>query len=408
MIHLLAPFLGGEPPRKRNCRMPCPCIACDGKERDHRTRQSHLTLTNSLQENENPTTTSHLQFYPNAGNFQEDTPQSTDAQTADTPSSAVPTGMTNELIVTFTMKEFSLKLQYGHSVAEFEHHLQNAADLISENLFTKWAEVLKLHRLGYTNPKHYKVCVGTNHSLLLDEKAECCPVCLKDRSLCIIMSSDCIFTTGFAQMNAVNSCYIIGKIRVFNTSCKPAKFSELWHGERWHDLCYFWDLSIETLLPEKCSNCKCIISKQTLEQQISDPNSAQMSITCSVCKISHLYVPRHMKGDPRNQAVIIHEDGWAYHSTSSKNSVAIAISKACMTKLGRTANKHAQVYSFVPVDQLPTDSPHKLDGFFEPLVKEIEDLYLYGTEVFFKSAVPGYSPEKGHSYAATHSVTMYC
>ena len=71
-----------------------------------------------------------------------------------------------------------------------------------------------LHRLDYTNPKHYKVCVGTLHSLLLDEKAEYCPVCVKDRLLCIIMSSDCIFTTGFVQMNAVNSCYVIGEIRM--------------------------------------------------------------------------------------------------------------------------------------------------------------------------------------------------
>ena len=48
-----------------------------------------------------------------------------------------------------------------------------------------------------------------------------------------------------------------------------------------------------------------------------------------------------------------------------------------MTKLARAANKHAQVFLFVPVDQLPTDSPHKLDGFFEPLISEIEDIYVY-------------------------------
>jgi hypothetical protein len=34
-----------------------PCIACDGKERDHRTIQSHLTLMDSLQETSTPTTT---------------------------------------------------------------------------------------------------------------------------------------------------------------------------------------------------------------------------------------------------------------------------------------------------------------------------------------------------------------
>ena len=84
-----------------------------------------------------------------------------------------------------------------------------------------------------------------------------------------------------------------------------------------------------------------------------------------------------MAGDPRNQAILIHEDGWASHATSSKHSVAaITITKACMSKLDRSANKNAQVYSFVPVDQLPKDSPHKLDAFFGPLITEIEDLYM--------------------------------
>ena len=46
-----------EPPRKRLRQMPCPCIACDGKEWDHRIIQSHLTLMDSLQENLTPTTT---------------------------------------------------------------------------------------------------------------------------------------------------------------------------------------------------------------------------------------------------------------------------------------------------------------------------------------------------------------
>ena len=79
-----------------------------------------------------------------------------------------------------------------------------------------------------------------------------------------------------------------------------------------------------------------------------------------------------MQGDPRNQAILIHEDGWAPHSTSSKHSIAaITITKACMSKLDRSRNKNAQVYSFIPVNQLPKDSPHKFDAFFDPLLTEI-------------------------------------
>ena len=352
----------------------------------------------SLQETSTPTTiTSQPNLSHNTSNF--DTPdQAIGTRTQDdTSSSMMITDITEERIVTFTLKELSLKLQYGHSVSEFEHHLQNAADLIGGKLFTKWAEVLKLlRRLGYTNPKHYKVCVGGNHSILLDEKAECCPVCRKDQSLCIdyyVLGLN--FQDWFCTEERCEQLlsHWRDKDEWLNTACEPAKISELWHGERWRDLSYFWDPSIETLLPEKCTNCKCIISKENLEQQMSDSGLTQVAITCSACKISHRYVPRYMKGDPRNQAIIIHEDGWASHSTSSKNSVAaITISKGCMSKLARAANKHAQVFSFIPVDQLPTDSPHKLDGFFEPLISEIEDIYVYGTEVYFKSAVPGYSP----------------
>lgn len=269
--------------------MPCPCIACDGKERDHRTIQSHLTLMDSLQETSTPTTiTSQPNLSHNTSNF--DTPdQATGTPTQDdTSSSTMLTDITEERIVTFTLKELSLKLQYGHSVSEFEHHLQNAADLIGGKLFTKWAQVLKLlRRLGYTNPKHYKVCVGANHSIL-------CPVCRKDQSLCIdyyVLGLN--FQDWFCTEERCEQLlsHWRDKDEWLNTTCEPAKISELWHGERWRDLSYFWDPSIETLLPEKCTNCKCIISKENLEQQMSDSDLTQVTITCSACKISHRYVP---------------------------------------------------------------------------------------------------------------------
>lgn len=97
-----------------------------------------------------------------------------------------------------------------------------------------------------------------------------------------------------------------------------------------------------------------------------------------------------MKGDPQNQAIVIHYDGWNPNASSSDNSVAaITITHACMSKVNRAESKYARVYSFIPTWQLPKHAPHKLDAFLEPLVTELEDLYIHGQEVFFKKEVDG-------------------
>ncbi len=99
-----------------------------------------------------------------------------------------------------------------------------------------------------------------------------------------------------------------------------------------------------------------------------------------------------MHGDPRKQAVLFHYDGWAPHNTSSRHSVGtITVTHACMAKVDRADAKYARVYSFVPVWQLPKDSPHKYDAFLQPLLNDLIDLYIEGQEVFFKRGIEGYS-----------------
>lgn len=154
----------------------------------------------------------------------------------------------------------------------------------------------------------------------------------------------------------------------------------------------FWDPN-QTLLPSKCVMCNSIIPSSIIASKIDTRELEQITVCCQGCRTDCTLVPEYMKDDPRNQAIIIHEDGWASHSTSSKHSVAaITISNACMNKANRSFNKNARVYSFIPADQLPRDCPHKFDPFLQPLLSEIEDLYIAGAEVFFKSPVSGYSP----------------
>lgn len=60
-----------------------------------------------------------------------------------------------------------------------------------------------------------------------------------------------------------------------------------------------------------------------------------------------------------------------------------------MSTVERSNGNNAIVYSFIPIHQLPKCSPHKFDAFFQPLIEEIEDLYINGCETFFKMAVDG-------------------
>ena len=166
--------------------------------------------------------------------------------------------------------------------------------------------------------------------------------------------------------------------------------SELWHGERYRQLSWFWDPDQEFLLPERCPNCfkivpECDLKASAINREISD-------VRCPHCSEHFTCLLQYTHGDPRNQSVIIHEDGWSPHSTSARHSIAaITVTHGCMIKGARSDTNNARVYSFVPVSQLPHDSPHKYDAFFKPLVEDIENLFLYG-EVFFKGEVEGYSP----------------
>ena len=71
-----------------------------------------------------------------------------------------------------------------------------------------------------------------------------------------------------------------------------------------------------------------------------------------------------MKGDPRNQSILIHIEGWNPQSTSAKHSIAeIAISHGTMWKANRANGKNTPISSFIPTHQLPQKLPHKFDAF---------------------------------------------
>ena len=94
--------------------------------------------------------------------------------------------------------------------------------------------------------------------------------------------------------------------------------------------------------------------EEILAAQESCPENGLTTLQCKNRHSSLSFVPMYILGDPRNQAILIHEDGWGAHSTSSEHSTAaITVIHGCMNKLNRCDGANAKVYSFVPANQLP-------------------------------------------------------
>lgn len=284
--------------------------------------------------------------------------QSEESLTDDTnsPADAIPIPVPQDWLTMYVLQEAKLKLERGHSISDIEQHLGNASTLVGGNQIpTTWPEVLKLmNTLGYSRPQHYKVCVSTTHSFLLRgrETHSARPICGKRWQDCI--DYYCLslhFCDWFATEEQCN--HLMGHWHEKDWLNKPSDFeplqSELWHG-RFRELSWFWDPSRKYLVPEKCPHCKKTISATELEN--SDLTDSLVCTHCPHCSREFYYTPQMACGDPRNQAIIIHEDGWNPNSTSARHSIAaITITHACMTKADRSSGSNARVYSFIPVSQ---------------------------------------------------------
>ena len=297
--------------------------------------------------------------------------------------------VTSSKIKEFVMKEVKTKLNHGLSMSTTEDHLQNTATLLGEKVIpTKWSDVIRFMKtIGYTDPRHYKVCLTQDHSKLLETGDAACNVCSKPATQCIdnyvlgLNFRDWFLTADRCDrlMAHWNDCeQWFGKAVDYD---HPG-VTELWHGSRFRELSWFWNSDEKFIFPDWCPFCRDIIPASIIEEASGNGEA----ITCSSCLNTFAAVVREATGDPRNQVIIIHEDGWNSFSTWQST---ITITHGCMSKSDRSNADYAQVYSFIPANQMPTDSPHKYDAFLKPLIDELEELFIEGKEVHFSKEIPG-------------------
>lgn len=157
-------------------------------------------------------------------------------------------------VIEYIMKELQVKLNYGTSRAEFEEHLKNVKGLVDDdNIPVEWEKVMELLKiLGYNEPRWFRVCIKEDHSYLLRSSNELCAFCRATWKDCIDyfvlgLGIDDWFTTDERCHNLMS--HWEDRESWFCAETATDSLSELWHGERFKSLSWFWDPQRITLLP---------------------------------------------------------------------------------------------------------------------------------------------------------------
>ena len=162
------------------------------------------------------------------------------------------------------MRTLKSKVKFGWSHNETLAQLQSVFDLTHDERipYKCWPHVLKkLEELGYKPAEKHKVCIHQNHVNLV--KNDPCPNCNKNPSECddyYVLGLNNIVGNMFACCESIKAHTSYWKNRhewlIKEHLEVPRK--ELWHGERFRELSYFWDPDQVTQLSEVCAFCQTI------------------------------------------------------------------------------------------------------------------------------------------------------
>ena len=220
------------------------------------------------------------------------------------------------------LKALNLTDQMQGSISDFEDILQFAKELycrndshLDEKWLRHWQETQSvLKRCGYKAPKEFFICLDDSHYSQWDvmESAEAkCRHCRKKGTIKYYY----LGISNKIQMWCAN-----------HTMCKKmmahwdekehwiqgegANFTlkEIWNGERFNELKWFWNPDSHWMLPVKCQYCDNVISVDEIKAFPKEED--RHIITCPECGARWEHTPSYARGDPCNIALIGHWDGW--------------------------------------------------------------------------------------------------
>lgn len=89
---------------------------------------------------------------------------------------------------------------------------------------------------------------------------------------------------------------------------------ELWDGDRFCEISWFFDPESQWCLPVRCTKegCSNIISGETVES-LQELDDGRKEVTCDECHYSFTFVPSYASGDPRNIVLMGKSDTFLAH-----------------------------------------------------------------------------------------------
>ncbi|KAK3718097.1 hypothetical protein QZH41_017201 [Actinostola sp. cb2023] len=294
------------------------------------------------------------------------------------------------------IKETGASLNTFQDLLVFARHmfcrgrgLEDDDQAIKEIWPSGWESAKKyLEKFGYQDAKEYFICLDDSHKQhwdIMERETDTCRHCGQHGTIkyyYLGLRGKVKHWVSMQEMCYKMTAHWREKEHWLGRQTGWPLKREVWDGDRFCELSWFWDPNKAWCLPARCQteNCTNIISGKTIESLPESPNfEGSKEVSCKHCHSKFLHELQYARGDPRNLALIAHWDGFQPFGNKKKSTGAIDVTIATMAKRDRLCTEEVYPVGFVPSYDLPDGRPNSIDPFLEPLVQDLEEGFIEGT-----------------------------
>ncbi len=310
-----------------------------------------------------------------------------------------------KLVVTAVLDALKIKRNSGVSIQTFEDILEYAKKLLISTLHSEnvdrevlttlwpksWSDVQSLlKKEGFEGAKQYYICICRQEKRVRQDSEEKrfsysgkYSIMENRNDVCIHCGNTGYLTYYYLGLNSKVKNWFRSKTIceqmlshwkershwLGETKSWPLK-CEIWDGQRWVDLQWFWDPEKTWPLPTLCPSCGIPVSTNHLSNSPTGPSGREKRVECPECFNIFEDTIKFTNGNPLNLALIGHWDGWQPFGYSLRGCGSIEVSIANMRKEDRNHVDEVYVVGFVPSYAVP-NIPEALDPFLQPLMDDI-------------------------------------
>ena len=338
--------------------------------------------------------------------------------------------MTNpmrKLVVTAVLDALKIKRDSGVSIGTFQDILQYAKGLLMSSIDDKnidrdilstlwpktWNDVQSLLKEeGFEDAKQFFICICRQEKMVDQDSGVSkysysgkYSIVENKEDLCTHCGNKCYLTYYYLGLHSKVKNWFRNKSLCEKMLShwkerdhwlrKDESWSvkkEIWDGQRWLDLQWFWDPNKTWPLPTICPSCGIPVSADHVSTSADEANGLK-TVECPECLDTFQHKMKFATGNPLNLALIGHWDGWQPFGSSLRSCGSIEVSIANLKKEDRNHVDEVYVVGFVPSYVVP-NIPEALDPFLHPLMNDICKGFIDGFEVNYHTdiLIDGYEP----------------